>query len=440
MSQTDPPGDPFAAFESDRTVIKPSAGRGARTPAPAAPVTAELPLPELALPAATGAVGPNPLVQAAAPLLALGPRVRASARHPNPPGLRAQLVDAVARFESAARAQALPNEQVVAARYVLCTYLDECAASTPWGGSGAWASQSLLVQFHGEAWGGEKVFQLLARLAQDPATQRSLLELIYLVLALGFEGRYRVLDGGRQQLDAIRARLAQTLRGLKPAPERALSAQWRGVEAAPTRLADGVPVWAVAAVTALVLLVVYVWLRLAVNAETDSTFAALQGIDAQAAPPPPAPIAPAAPPPPPRLAQLLRSDIDAGKLQVADMPDKSVVTLRGDGLFAAGSADVDAAALPLFDHIAAALAQLPGAVVVSGHTDNAPIRSLRFPSNWHLSKARAESARALLVGRVAPARVAAEGLADTEPLADNGTPEGRARNRRVEITLAAATN
>jgi len=94
-------------------------------------------------------------------------------------------------------------------------------------------------------------------------------------------------------------------------------------------------------------------------------------------------------------------------------------------------------AVPLFNRVAAALNQVPGQVLVSGHTDNQPIRSLRFPSNWHLSKERAASVQRLLAASVKPERLSAEGRADTEPVADNGSAEGRARNRRVEILLTA---
>ena len=83
--------------------------------------------------------------------------------------------------------------------------------------------------------------------------------------------------------------------------------------------------------------------------------------------------------------------------------------------------------------IGKALNDVPGPVLIAGHTDNQPIRSLRFPSNWHLSKDRAASAKAVLAGFVKPDRLTAEGRADTEPVADNNSPEGRARNRRVEI-------
>lgn len=445
MSNSDDAQDPFAAFEADRTVIKPSAGRGARPGAPAAGAPAAMPgaaagagpAPEAALPELPGAASLNPLVQAAAPLLSAAPRLRAMVRHPNPAALRASLVQSVQRFEAAARQQGLPNEQVVAARYVLCTLLDESASSTPWGGSGAWASQSLLVHFHNEAWGGEKVFQLLSRLAESPAQHRNLLELVYVALSLGFEGRYRVLDNGRAQLDSIRERLALKLRELAGPAEKALSPQWQGAAPAAARLTDGIPLWAVGAVLAGLLLALFLVLRLTLAAQTDATFSALQAIDVPAPPaPPPAPAAP----PPPRLAQLLKTDIDARLLEVRDLADRSIVTLRGDGLFAAGSADVSEASRALFGRIAAALNQVPGQVVVSGHTDNVPIRSLRFPSNWHLSKDRAASVKALLQATVPAARLSAEGRADTEPVADNGSAEGRARNRRVEIVLLTAAS
>lgn len=441
MSPDDPAPDPFAAFDADRTVIKPSAGRGARpaapaTPAPgtAAPVRVEAPpLPDL-----PGQASLNPLVQAAAPLLSAAPRLRATVRHPNPAVLREQLVESVKRFESAARAQGLPNEQVVAARYILCTLLDESASSTPWGGSGAWSSQSLLVAFHNEAWGGEKVFQLLTRLAENPTQHRNLLELVYAALSLGFEGRYKVMNDGKAQLDSVRQRLAVKLRDLAGPSERSLSPQWQGVAAAPARLTDGVPLWAVAAVCAFLLLALFLVLRLTLNAQTDATFTALQTIDAAAAPvaaapPPPTPAAP----PPPRLAQLLKSDIDAGAVEVKDLADRSIVTLRGDGVFDPGSADVNAKSRALFERIGKALHGVPGPVLIAGHTDNQPIRSLRFPSNWHLSKDRAASVKALLAAAVKPERLTAEGRADTEPLADNASAEGRAKNRRVEITLFA---
>ena len=443
MSDPENNPDPFAAFESDRTIIKPSGNR-AKAEAAAAPATQQRPTSfdtgQAAAPELPDHASLNPLVQAAAPLLAAAPRLRAMARHPNPQALRASLAEAIKRFEAAARAQNLPNEQVVAARYVLCTLLDEAAASTPWGGAGAWGAQSLLVQFHNESWGGEKVFQLLTRLAESPAQHRNLLELVYMALSLGFEGRYKVLDNGRAQLDSVRERLAQMLRQLAGPAEKSLASHWQGVQAAPQRLRDGIAPWVVAVAAALLLLMVFIALRLSLSAQTDQAFSALHGLDSKAAvaaAPPPAPVVPVVAPAP-RLAQLLQSDIDAGAVQVKDLADRSIVTVLGDTMFDSGSADVAGRATPLFGRIAAALNRVPGRVLISGHSDNQAIRSLRFQSNWHLSMARAQSARSLLATTVVPERLTAEGRADTEPVADNASAEGRARNRRVEIALTVA--
>jgi type VI secretion system protein ImpK len=86
-----------------------------------------------------------------------------------------------------------------------------------------------------------------------------------------------------------------------------------------------------------------------------------------------------------------------------------------------------------------ALGQVPGQVVVRGYTDNTPIRTLRFPSNWELSQDRARAVADMLARSLSdPSRVQAQGRADTEPVAPNNSAEGRARNRRVEIILMVA--
>ena len=425
--------DPFAAFEPDHTFVMPSPGQRpvqaqgpARGPEPAA---APAPAVDSLMPAR----GVNPIVAAASPLLITVAQIRATLENPDPEILRARLIEAVRAFERKAAQAGVEPRKLVAARYVLCTFLDEAATSTPWGGSGAWARQSLLVSFHNETWGGEKVFQLLARLAEDPAGNRDLLELMHVVLALGFEGRFRVQADGPAQLARLRERLHTLLREQRGDFERDLSPHWVG-QPARRQVLSRLPVWIAFALAGVLAAGLFLFLSGRLNARSDPLFSGILALRAAAPAPPPTVLAP----PPatvPRLAIFLEPEIRAGSVAVRDLEDRSVVTIRGDGTFRPGSATLEESVLPLLRRIGEALGEVPGPVLITGHTDNVPIRSARFPSNWHLSVERAESVRALLAGLVAADRLGAEGRADAEPVAGNATPAERARNRRVEITL-----
>jgi type VI secretion system protein ImpK len=422
--------DPFASFESDRTFIMPSPGqRGARTSAPRTPDDDapghDIPI---ALEALTPANGLNPIVTAASPLLSAVPPLRASLTQVDATALRDTLAEGVRAFERKAHEAGVDQRNIIAARYILCTFIDEAAAGTPWGGSGAWGRHSLLVMFHNETWGGEKVFQLMAKLAENPAANRDLLELLHVVLALGFEGRYRVIDGGRGQLAQVRERLHSMLRQQRGEYERDLSPHAKGIEAKRGVVAL-LPMWVVFAVVGVLAAALYLFLSLRLNTRSDPVFAQIQALRPQA----PAPFV--EPAPKPRLSAFLQPEIRTGLVAVDDLADRSVITIRGDGLFEPGSATVDDRILPLLQRIAEALDTVGGAILITGHTDSQPIRSARFPSNWHLSQERARSVQALLAQTVQPSRMRAEGRADAEPVAGNATAAERARNRRVEITL-----
>jgi type VI secretion system protein ImpK len=134
----------------------------------------------------------------------------------------------------------------------------------------------------------------------------------------------------------------------------------------------------------------------------------------------------------------LEKEIQEGLVAVNETDIKSVVTIKGDRLFAPGSATISENYLALINRIADGINAVPGHVQITGHTDNIPIRSVRFPSNWHLSQSRAESVLELIANKVPKGRLSAEGRAESEPIVPNDTPENRSRNRRVEITLFAA--
>jgi len=423
------PDDPFADLGIDRTVIMPMPG-GRVAPGRPAPVDQRPTAVEQAEVSEATAVssGLNPLVAAANRLLDVLPQLRSSVQHPNPTGLRDSLAQGVRQFEAQARAAGVPTEKIVAARYALCTLIDETATSTPLGASGAWAQQGLLALFHGETGGGEKFFQLMARLAENPQANIDLLELMYICLEFGFEGRYRVTEGGQRQLEAIRQRLLMIIRKQRGDYERDLSANWRGVSASTQRRLGGVPLWVVGAVTALLLAIIYVGFEWSLGRASDRLAADIASLRV-AAPVPPRPAAT------PRLAAFLAEEIRRRLVKVDDHLDRSVVTILGDGLFKPGEATIGSDDQWLLGRIGDALKRVPGQVDVIGHSDNVPIRTLRFPSNWELSKSRAESVARLLAANIGPARVRYDGRGDSEPLTPNDTPQGRAKNRRVEITL-----
>lgn len=378
----------------------------------------------------------NSLVAAANPLINAIPQIRHSVSHDDPARLRQQLIDQIRRFELACQQSGLSYEVIVGARYCLCTALDEAAALTPWGSRGVWTSNGLLVTFHNETWGGEKFFQLLAKLSQNPRQHILLLELIYFCLLLGFEGRYRVLDNGRSQLDTIKQRLLQMIRSVRgsfaaalsphPTDQPVLRKLWRPM----------IPLWACAALAGLAACLFYIVLNWRLGDYTSPVLAKIY----QTTLPEMQIRNPAPPPPPPlNLKSFLKPEIDEGLVAVRDEADQSVVTLKGDGLFASGSTEVRGRYDAVIQRVAEAMNNVSGKILVVGYSDNVPIRSARFASNYELSLARAQSVQTLLQKQLAkPSRVKAEGRGETHPLVPNTSAENRARNRRVEITLQVA--
>jgi type VI secretion system protein ImpK len=351
-------------------------------------------------------------------------------------GLRDFLEQSIKKFENNAKEAGILPEKVVVARYALCTLLDETIASTPWG-SGEWGKHSLLVMFHKEASGGEKFFQLLSKLAESPKTNQDLLEFMYICLALGFEGRYRVMDNGKAHLDTLRERLAQILNRERNGYERDLSPRWQAAPFKHTKIFLLFPLWVLSALCGSLLLVVYLSYSFLLNSISDPVFTQIQSIQAKHITPVQTTVL--QPSATPLLVELLAREIQDGSVTVRDENGRSIIMLLGDGLFAPGSTAVSEKSIPILERIAEALKSKQGNVQVIGHTDNLPIRSVRFPSNWHLSQERAHSVMQLLnkMGLLAD-RLSAEGRADAEPIASNSTHEGRAYNRRVEIIVSGA--
>ena len=137
------------------------------------------------------------------------------------------------------------------------------------------------------------------------------------------------------------------------------------------------------------------------------------------------------------ILQMLKPQLGNGAVEMHESEEGLVISLREAGFFDSGSADVRAATLPVVAGIAHELASSPFAIRIEGHTDNVPIHTARFRSNWELSASRAATVTRIFLDDAAtnPAGISAAGYAEYHPIADNSTAEGRAKNRRVDIIV-----
>ena len=137
------------------------------------------------------------------------------------------------------------------------------------------------------------------------------------------------------------------------------------------------------------------------------------------------------------LETTLTAEIRRKEIAMRREPDGLVISLREVGFFGSGSAQMKSASMPAFDRIASTLRQHDYRLRIEGHTDNAPIHTAQFPSNWELSTSRATEIVRLLIVRdgFGPDRLSAAGYADYHPVATNLTAEGRGMNRRVDIVI-----
>jgi type VI secretion system protein ImpK len=457
MSDSNPPFDPFG--RSERTVIRPNpAGRrqapqaSSSAPSQASSVTSDewiatsvsqasaqgTPARPLAVNLAQlGSIGPhkNPIMRAAGPLLLLFGRLRVEVSHSRYADLMQEVAAAIEDFERQVRSSGLSAEQTKAAKYILCATADDIVQNIPDQERHVWTQHSMLSRIFGERIGGVRFFEELDKAKADPMVNYQVLELIHACLALGFQGIHRTSAGGAAALQQIQRNLYETLRRVQSA-EVELSPRWQGkvIPLEPVRML--VPAWAIGSVAAVLLLGIYLAMRAVLSGESDAVSATLVamhptgeiGIQRRVFQTPP-------PPPPTQQGSRFRAALGP-PLEVEESGNVVTVRLSGLSLFAPASATLEENFKPLITKIASLLEKEPGTVKVVGHTDAAPVRSVRFPSNFHLSLERARSVAELIKGQVTkPDRITIEGKGADVPIASNKTVDGRARNRRVEILI-----
>ncbi len=260
----------------DKTILKPMpSGRRPASTAMPPPQMSEIPV---NLHKALDQTDRNVIVSLAKPLLSLLNRLSQTHQHNDVKGLYNRTIQEIRNFEAMCQQKGVPQQQMLIARYLLCSAIDEMVLNTPWGSTSFWPSKSLLMTFHKEATGGQKFFTILERLQQNPGANIDLLELIAICLALGFQGKYRVVDGGLNYLETIRTQLHQQIAMVRGEYERELSPAVSPIEIKRPMDRD-VPLWVVGAVTGAIILSTYAGFNLALNKSAEPILQAINQIN-----------------------------------------------------------------------------------------------------------------------------------------------------------------
>ncbi len=435
---------------TDKTILKPRPGGRGNKPAPkdsGAPVPSEPVSDDKTLMSSSDtsnsgrqrpqsvAIGDNVLVDEASTLFSLIAKVRNTPKHHDVTTLKRQCVDLIKTYEQSLRQKSVDGEKIESARYCLCSFIDEAVLNTPWGEQSTWGAESLLSTFHNETWGGEYFYTLIQSCIASPHEHLLLLELQYLCLSLGFNGKMRVEERGSEKLEEIREQAFRSIRTQRKEHERELSPEWKASVVRGSSIERGFPLWVLLSMFGTMILAAYMLFSYNINNYSDGVYRELsalvpwsqpteqmmtiQGRD-QAV----------------RLKQLLQTEIQRELLDVTELSDRIRITVKSNQLFDLGSASLKEDFMPIVAKIARSLESVEGKILVTGHTDDRSVFSSKYPSNWHLSLARANSlADALAAKTDLHGRLWPEGRGEAEPVVPNDSDENRALNHRVEIDL-----
>jgi len=400
----------------------------------------------------------NPVVEVTSPLLNVIGRVQSVTAYPNLDELKTFAVSEIDRCESL---QFGLNEEetdlINYSSFALCCLIDELVLSTPWGVSSDWEAESLLMRFHGESSGDDRFFEHLEEIMQNPSANRNVLEFYAICLELGFEGKYQYDTSSsrssvNRELAELRERLFNLVSWQELNSDLPLSIAWQGLQDERSKLVRFVPYWVMLAVTAGSLLLVFMAFSFLISRYSDPLYRHLTSItnSTEVLSVQPANLnslrsLPLAINPSvqkrsvdhsPMLRSALAGEVNMGLVELVDLSDRIIIRLKQVDLFRSGSEKISQRHVPLIRKIGQVLREITQSVTVTGHTDDVPIRHLRYSSNWDLSKARADSVKAILIiNSDLGMRIRSQGLADTFNIVPNNSRENRARNRRVEIVV-----
>ena len=386
----------------------------------------------------------NPLVSAASPLLWLAGRLIETAQPDDVAEFRRRVVEEIRQFETAAMAKNIPERLVRVARYALCATIDDIVLNTSWGAASGWASSSLVGILYNETWGGERFYDLLAQLQQQPEQTIDALELMAIALAIGFAGKYRVTEGGQSQHTRLRHDLYRTIRRVRGPYEKKMSTTWVGIPApykAPVSLTAP---WVATALVLLLLAALWAFASISLRGRVEDAADKVRALVPQipvvveraGIPQIPDPVPPVRQTQIERIRTLLAPEVANRQVEVVPSGNRIIVRMLGAS-FPSGGTTIAATEEPLIAKIGTAFNDEQGAILVTGHTDNIPVGpGSPLGDNIAISTARARSTADLLKRHVSePTRVTFEGRGQNDPIDSNQTQEGRARNRRVDFSI-----
>ena len=211
-------------------------------------------------------------------LLRLAP-LRLMMEHPNANSLHAELLSELKQLTALLRERGFNEIATSAARYIFCAALDEAVLSTPWGARSVWSQRSLLATLHGETWGGEKLFAMLSEFQNDVDGNIDLIELIDICLALGFKGRYRLVEQGESQLHDLRISLGRLISTRRQPRPLSLSGPFIP-ETGVGQLRGWLPTWVTALACGLLGAGLYVFLYMRISDQNSMVIRTLRLIQA----------------------------------------------------------------------------------------------------------------------------------------------------------------
>ncbi|PQJ69882.1 flagellar motor protein [Vibrio jasicida] len=427
----------------EQTIIKPTPGGRPNLKQPdVKPVDSTVVIsksPEIVNNDSVVAFGLNPILAEANGILSMVGQIRSTASHSDVLFLKETLAQKLRDYENRLRQHNVELETIDTARYCLCCSIDEAVLNTHWGSQSTWSHDSLLSSFYSSSQGGEAFFKHLDKALSQPESQLDLLELMYVCLSLGFVGQYRLEKNGLENHRRLRKQIMSILKSYGRGTAKEMSANIDKRTLTGSQMSERAPLWVVCSVTSAILVCVFMYLSYDLNSASNRTFSNLVNLiqpDRQVSS---AELESKVQPVADRISMYLATEMNKGLVTVEALPDRVRISLKAQDLFESGSADVVAYIQPVVSKIARTLEATEGKILVTGHTDDNPIFTSKYPSNWHLSLARATAmsdqliANSGLEGRVLP-----EGLGDARPLVGNTSSDNRALNRRIEIDLIVA--